>query len=460
MSRTRQAAVWMAGIVLAAGVAQADPPKLAGNQTIGDYTAGRINIVLDAPDGPVPFGADALGVGTGGWAFAEASVAGLDLGDYSLENTDGRAIRLDLNGGDLVANTGFISTDHLSVHHDHVRNIVLRNVGDIALGDGYLSMRFNNSNSGEKKILVGTESSPVASVQVAKIVATHESTIFGWNDHYPSEIEIHSSGDVLIENSDGDAGDFLAGGAPLDNANLFDGHWRTAISVKHHGDFLADRISFGIRAQYNRTGSMYSEFDGAAHGDWPGGAFVAGEIDGRTIAVGGTSIATANHLIIRNYRSVSVERILLDRVQDSPNWGYDGDIDIVNIKDDIVIDDTVSSYARHHSSSMDRFGHLTLQAGGTITMGSLNLYNVQTASFDAVGGVNILSAIIGKDNTALREDGDTGTLANDGGLSLPAGQTMTYRPEDNGLLNGKTYTLTGGGTLEPWQVRGTVIWFR
>ena len=285
-------------------------------------------------------------------------------------------------------------------------------------------------------------------------------TLVGRGGNNGAAILIECGGDVLIEDQNAEAGMLANSRVPILGR---DGQNNT-ISVLHRGSFRAASIvSETSRAGSGSVSGKDLLFDGAANGGMPSGVFQVGLIDAR----GWNSAASANRgipgapVLIRGYTSVSVAGDILTRtetVADGDNWGFTGDVTITNITGDITIGGTVDASA-DRKDDITRRGSVVLQAGGRITLGSLNLTLFENADFDAGGDVEILGVITGDDNESLSGDGTT--LNNAGNFYLPTGQTMTYRPEHNPLLDTQvTYTLNGGGTLKAWRPGGTVIRFR
>lgn len=471
MNKTRTTVGLLALLVAAQPTRQVHAATLDGNVTTAG-TFGKAAIPLESGQQNVSYKAAAFG-DTGGYLWADrlgddsavaVSPPGLALGDFTIGNTASTSpIRLDLNGGNLSAVNGGLSTERTA--NSTAGNITLHNVGQINMGNGQISASHyyasgSNYDSGGVNIGQDGIAGPrAASIQIAMIEAGAS--------RYRGHIIIHSSNDVLIVNADNQPGDLYNWGLPsLSGKN---------IQVLHHGSFRADTVG---TIEYTRANAGADQhevvFNGwVLGGGTPIGTFCAGNILTRANL---SSVATANrvfhsdHVAISNYASLSVsgniETATGSYHATARCTGKSGNITIANIYGDVVVAGEIDASSNASGNPVANRGVLTMACGGTISLGSLDMDKVNSASLTASSGTIVSGELLNFDTVGGGAGSEADpVLTTQTALRAPSGQAIFYDPEANPSLEGKVYrvadlagTAAQGGLLMPKKsTAGTVI---
>lgn len=387
----------------------------------------------------------------------------LRAGNWENDIDEGDMIRLDLNGGDITATSGsIIGSDG---GDSDAASVVIQNVGDISMGDGTINNLtthewWNNNYPGDIKI--GTSVSPAGNIQVADIIGGCK------GDSYPDPacaINIYSTGNVMITNSAGELGQLTLGIGWSESAD-------DTISVYHRGNFKTGLAGIDIfRDSGNNETVRIITFDGwfGGTGD-PTGAFYATQIVSRAEneSTSHTREIHAADVSIVNYAEVQVTGNIETYTASPDGWnneGDAGDITVTNIVDDIIIGGTLDAHSDNDSGTL---GIVELEAGDSITIGSLDLDNVQYAMLRPGGDAFIEGALDNFDTASPSGGGTKGSPydTDEGGLRAPADTVVYYEYVEGGLndsLGGHVWQLenlsgTGnGGLLMVQQQSGTVI---
>lgn len=393
---------------------------------------------------------------------------GLDMGSYYLRHqpewgADSIDLKFNLNGGNITSDGGYFST------HCYLEtgDIFIENVGDISMGDGFIRTRrlhVNQNGRNMGHVHIGTEGNPAGDVQVASIKTYLYASEY--TTGIAGDILIYSTGDVLIQDGSGVAGDLITGTLPEYSTDVKSHIQSGWIRIKHNGTFVADLINARAYVAKDAVDSHGFEADGAVSGGTPTGSFQAGLIDTQCGWEYDHGWDYAGSVTIRNYSTVTVGTI--DAGIDAPDndTAYDTaqNITVTNITGDITITNTAS--ASHPSmfseGETSRGGVVNLQCGGSIEMGTLDLSQLERIDFDPGSSAQILGLIKGTDGSALSGNGSS--LSNGGRMRLRAGKALYYIPEENPALQEGSYALADlsgnagdGGILTPYVQPGTVI---
>jgi hypothetical protein len=357
-----------------------------------------------------------------------------------------KSINLDLNGGNLSATTGYVST----AAYRYTGLIQIRNVGSVAMNDGHLETKdLASGYSGSTgNILIGEETNRAGSVQIARIMT------YTLDGPTAGSVAIHGTGDVLIKDTKNtvDPGDDAAGDVDV----TVRGQGRAGdVAVHHHGSFLAR----DILATHVCNGDTYQGqlvFNGAVTGA-PSGTFTAARIVTTAYDYIGSTHqrdGRGGHVSISNYVSVLLGDVDTS-FEDWPAAGAAGNVLITNITGNVTITGSITLNDLHDSTAPIEDGDLAIYAGGIITVKDLDLDKIGAARFDAGSrSIRILGTITNF------------TGANDLSLMAPAGQTLHYFPDINPALDWGKFqlrdlagTTNAGGMLLP-VAKGTVVWFK
>jgi hypothetical protein len=242
------------------------------------------------------------------------------------------------------------------------------------------------------------------------------------------------------------------------------------VRVDHAGAFSATNIvthHLVVAAQPSSAtphwaGSVTLNGDGLGKG--ASGACVVRDIDASysnsTLQVRADQYA--GDIAISGYTSVQARNLCASNNCGGYSAGgkkaYPGSVAITNIAGDITISGAIS--LDHVDTQLADDGNLALQCGGTITLASLDLGQVNIARLSAAtrnagANVRIQGALKG-----FNVSGETR-------LRCPAGQCVSYDPRNSGnaYLNSGVYVLKDldgsltGGRLSP-TIHGTTVFFR
>jgi hypothetical protein len=389
------------------------------------------------------------------WLYA---VPGVDCAGYRLATTNGDSFALNLQGSNLVGNSGVtnLSTFRSGNEIALMGSVTITNVGSIACG----KIDLHNGNTAWKSQVgdykagslrvgdpLGSGSGP----------ATGSLRIDGIDTYVPDgraagSVTIYGLGDVLIQSSNGvlsaiDTHVVVAEGtAPAG-----------PVTVLHRGAFAARGIdTYGGPCSTWPSGgnvTLLGNYGGVS----PSGACTVPQIQtyvGFYANYGGV----AGSIAIAGYTSVTVSNL----------WSYNdtgagktpGNIAITNVAGSITINGSINANSLFGTAD----GTLTLQttagSGGDITVQALNLTNVQYAAFNPDGSGFILGPITGTNGAAAT----AATVTNN--LRVPAGKWVWYWPDLNPGLSNRSYTVAnlsggvGGGTLRPVQPKGSLFLVR
>jgi hypothetical protein len=220
------------------------------------------------------------------------------------------------------------------------------------------------------------------------------------------------------------------------------------ISIANDGAFSARNLwthatdSHGANNTDERGGPI--TVNGDALGNGPSGLFDANDLDTRYVC--SSYGRGAGSIVIGGYKGVVIRGSILANSNSSQPLCPGGNVTITNIAGDIDVQGTINLNA---ASGDSQDGALVMTASGTITLASLDLSNVKSATLTAGNGAYI-----------------TGSLTNfpvgdptSGRLDAPTNAVIHYRAKLNPDLRGNTYPLKSGGRLRS-EVRGTVVSLR
>ena len=463
-------AAGLAGIVLAAGLAQAF--EIASDQQID----GASPQIVGVGDGNTVTPSGAAPNWTYNWADRDGdgssnavAAAGLELGAFKLfaavTDSSRGVLTLDLNGGDMVGSDGvaiITSPGVGSGRHSH--HLTIRNVRDIAIGEiltyarGTSGAASGNVDAGN--LTIGSEEVPARHVRIASI-HTGDHTTGTRSSQRRGNIVVHATGNVLIEDAEGNPGTIRthADAEPNIGGGYADpGH----VAIAHDGDFRIKDFIGHMSTYSARKNPAVIVLDGGSQA----GDCVIRDIDNRHYATGYGS--TGRGLVdIRNYANVFIRNI--DSSHPFTDNRMGGHVEITDIAGNIEIAGTIDCSSGH--SDVERnYGHLKLTATGTITLAELNMDKVLFASFSSGSGRSMIEGELlnfdaaGSGAGTLLEPVVTTQTA----LRVPNGQRLLYKVRDdaNAGLEGKVYRIANasgqagqGGLLMPIPTRGTVLLF-
>lgn len=395
---------------------------------------------------------------------------GLDMGAYSLTtpfNTGNSEIMLlDLNGGSITATSGSIS----SAGTNYSGSISIFNVGDISLGDGgfsTLNTRLATQTRSAGLLQIGTNNAQAGNIQAASVICGR----LGAGTR--GSITLYGSGSVMITNQAGQAGPFIIyGSAPSAGSGAMD------VKVFHRGSFKAGLSGIDKFFSSGSTDKHQLLFNGWFGGSGsPSGGFSATQIVSRA-ENSHTSNARgvpAADLSVVNYASVSVapggiETYTAHTAASVRNFGTAGNITITNILNDIEINGVVDAHSDDTDNPVGTRGILNLQAGGDITINSLNLSNVQYAAFSPGGNAYMQGELANfvAAGAGAGTDADP-VLTTQTALRVTTNKVVYYVAGANTGLAQKVYriasptgTAQAGGLLKPISqtTTGTTIFIR
>ena len=401
-------------------------------------------------DSVIPTTAGDIGYVDGYWDFSGVAGPGdevhmLGYNIYRQHGHTNQAITLDLGGADLLSTSGNIDGSQSS---NSTHNIEIISVGMIALGDGYMSTSVASGNNSAGGIFIGEQGAPAGNIQAAHLDAR------GLGNRYSRGVYIYSSGDVLIQDSDNNRGIIGAGSGTTGSTSNYDLLDADTVEVYHQGSFLAGEVVASRRSSVNMPlQDRTIVFDGAYDGGTPTGTFDVNSIDGvaRNTSTNNRTVP-ATSVSISNYQSVLVGTIDTYAIanEGGQNRSAAGDITITGITGDITISGSLDASACEQYGNLQELrGIVTLEAGGRITLDSLDLDNVQHITFDAGNGSEILGALDGFETDQMTgEDGigtvDSPIMADQTALRLPSDQVLYYSYVPGGLndyLGGLVYRL-------------------
>jgi len=381
---------------------------------------------------------------------------GLDMGAYSLTTTfstsSGENILLDLNGGNISATSGSIS----SAGTNYSGSIYIYNVGDISLVNGgfsTLNTRLATQTRDAGHLQIGTNDAPAGNVQVASVICGR----LGIGTR--GTITFYGAGNVMITNQAGQVGPFIMNGAPPSA-----GKGAMDVKVFHRGGFKAGLCGIDNAPVSGSTDKHQILFNGWFGGTGsPAGGFSATQIVSRAENSHTTNARNipAADLSVINYASVNVapggiETYTSRTATGVRNYGTAGNITITNIVNDIEIAGDIDAHSDDTDNPVGSRGILNLQAGGDITVNSLNLSNVQYAAFSPGGDAFIQSALANfvTTGTGAGTEADPVVTAQTA-LRVTTNKVIYYVADANAYLGGKTYRLAapsgtagGGGLLK------------
>jgi len=362
------------------------------------------------------------------WAAAAVS-ADLVLGGNKVYTNNGNSFKLDLNDGTITGNDGSLGLGtNRTGANNHAGDLTVVNTGDIEMGGINTSCNSGSTwqNRAEAgKINIGTSGDPVGNIKVAWLKSASD------NMGLADNITLYGSGNVLIEDSGGSAGDIdshcyrrSGGGSSSTQVGAGD------VTISQDGQFHVNDIKAHI---------------GSDNWGWGGNVTLDGDLDATpdgtceihnitTYNSNGSYNGRAGNVTISGYTQVTVNSITA--YNNAGNTYYDGgDVSIAGITGDVTIQGSINLNSKK-SATYD--GTLTLESlTGTVTVASLNLDNVKYGAFDAAGNSAVQGSLTKFDPA-------------DPHLRTPSGQTITYDPfaSGNGYLGFGTYTLRDlGGTL-------------
>jgi len=405
---------------------------------------GTQNVTRDAGTGFYEWG-DRAGDGTN----VAVAPPGLSMGSRHLysDKENSSHIKLNLNGGDLTATSGHITTTNRRATGD----IVIENVGNIAMGDGYLMTGWHGGGYGGNwdpsgGVFIGQDGTAgprAGNIQVAGIDAT---MVYS---RHAGDIIIYGTGDVLIRNASG-VPQTIQGNAPGNK-------YSSDIFVRHDGTFVAGDITATVRQGVNDPGDLL--FDGDTLANGASGTFNATKIDthDRQLTWGAYSGITGT-ITIQGYTGVTI-----GSVDTRMKGGYTdaGFLSVTGITNDITITGTVDL------DGVDRAGYyydgeLTLACGGTITLeGGLDCALFDPPATGSVFDPGVETVIVG---LLANVDTDDATVT-----EITSPDDVWYYPHnhnlqpvpgnqylfDNDLYDGAqdgVWALSGGGLLRPASV--------
>ncbi len=388
---------------------------------------------------------------------------GLDFGEWFLKTDDGTSLTLDLNGGNIVGQSGKLALDTRRAD-DEAGSVTLYNVNTIDMGGINTVGGGNYKSAGNVKIgqPAGTGSGPAGNIRVDYIYAN---TSYSGYSH-GGTITMYGSGDVKIESSSGTAGDLLTYAVR---------HWGTAYSagnilIRHQGAFRAKNLI----AYTGHTG----------HGGYVG---LNGNYGGTNIAADHTCDIAVIHtyaqdkgdrgdrggnISISNYAGVTIGTIL----SYSEETAQGGTVRIENIAGDISLTGTLNLSGADGAQNGDLI--LATTGAGISALDSLDLGKVGKVQMSAAEGWaagSVTNALVSFDTSQNGGNGswDAPYETTQTQMQTPEGQQIKYTYEAGGLndyLGGHVYRVADldgvagqGGVLTPYfkpPPQGTVLILR
>jgi hypothetical protein len=387
------------------------------------------------------------------WLYA---VPGVDCSAFKLATTNGDSFALNLQGSNLVGNSGVTNLSTFrGVTVNNPGDVTLMNVGSISIGAVDLHIDGNNYNDygGGGKFTIGSGGAPATGAVRVEGINTACLGQGSYGLDHGGDVTIYGGGDVLIQ---------TAGGTPCAiDTHLFRANYGSikragAVNIRHRGAFCASTISAIGDNSGNWTGGndvyLQGNFQGA-----PSGACVVNQILAHSYdptAHGGY----AGSITIIGYTGVTASNLWSKSGDTGDGTHQAGHITITNIAGDIWVNGTLDANSAY-GSSYD--GNVVLQtaagSGGNITVTNLDLSRMQYASFDPDREGYITGTLYGTNGLAATP----GAVTN--ALRVPAGKWVWYWPDLNPGLSNRSYTVAnlsggvGGGTLRPVQPKGTLI---
>jgi hypothetical protein len=369
------------------------------------------------------------------------SATGLDFNNKTLTTTDGTSLRFDLNGQGIT-DSGLPTTGGMSLYTYRGANlggsVTISNVGSISLGtiDTHCD---SGGGSGGGAVTIGAPGLPIAGhVRVDSIYADVRTYGAGNSAAAGGPVAVYGTGDVKIQTLGGTPGN-------IDTHSYFSSG--NSVTVQHHGSFVAGDVFTAA----NVNGAWETGYGGpvtlnGAFGGAPAGSCQVNSIVTHNIRWHGSGGAAA----IEGYTDVRVGTGgLLTYCWAVSYPDYAGNISIgalTNISGNIQIDGNIDASSAGGNATYG--GALTLKAGGKITLASLDLGKVKSATLSAGRGAYITGVF-----TNFPTADPTSGL-----LDAATGVTIVYSAKvpANAYLGGATYYLKSGGRLRS-EARGTVV---
>ncbi|MCG3179148.1 MAG: hypothetical protein BIFFINMI_01479 [Phycisphaerae bacterium] len=424
------------------------------------------------------------------WLFNFSSGGGgLNVGQYMVKafydaynesgNTEGGAsFVLNMGGQNITGTSGYtsLSTANLVTgwSGNGSGNISIYNVNTVDLGaiDAHNLAYYETGGSVYIGEPVGTGNGRASgNIRVDSINASDSEERAGM-------VKIYGAGNVLIQTGGGSpvAGDINAGVVNFNSirgAPQYTSSRTNTIEVIHAGSFIAKDLltATNFTTSSGNPFGNYTYLGGVnLDGGSAGGAATIRDIDtSLTIIKTSTGLPATDanywygsgNVSIANYGSVTVRNIntSFNVGPLTSTTGVGGDVSITGIAHDITIDGTIN-LDRYQVAS--KRGVLTLDAGGHITLATLDMNLLKSAKLQAVADSEITGALF---NFAVSGAG-TGTpldpvVTTQTVLRTGIGKFIYYDPsvDDNAYLGGKTYQVAdllgnagSGGYLTPYAV--------
>ena len=448
------------------------PAATLDNDVSTAGNVGKAAIPLAGGTQNVSFNASAFD-NTGGYLWGDrmadnsneaVTPPGLDLGAYTISNTvASSSIQLDLNGGNLVASSGAISIAQKA--NRSVGNITVYNVGNIEMGDGFISASHyfdSGANYDSGGVFIGQDgvSGPRAGkIQIARVDAGASRN--------RGAILIYSSSDVLIKDASGEPGDLINRGLPNSLGKN--------IEVLHQGNFLAETVG---TIEHARAAANNDQHEILFNGWVMGGGTPEGKFKANKVVTTATLSASAtnhrkfnsDHIKINNYSSVVINDISTATDSDHATLrctGNAGNITINAIAGDISITGMIDASSNASGNPVTSRGELTLQCNGSIKLAELDLDNVKYAQLSSGSGNSLVEGALSNFDSNSTSGSGTAIdplVTTQTNLRTASGQKIFYRPDENIYLDNKVYKLAdlagiagNGGVLTPEETMGTVI---
>lgn len=423
-------AVLMTGVTTSWGFSLSVNQNLTGNPSslVGD---GAGNTIANRPitGGNLYDWGDVNGDGVRDDPVASP---GLDMGSYQITNGTGSHIVLDLNGGALSGTASSINfVTRATVNASGRIEILTTNSIDCGgLNTSTSPTTTSSPPSGE--IRIGASGSRAGNVRVASLI-----TRAGADRATPGNITIHGDGFVRVMNASNVPGNILTYSA----RNRDGAGDQGLVTVTHDGEFLARHI-YTYHTTDNRSLGGHVFLNGDILQDGASGACAVSNIWTYSIFVGANG-GRGGNVTITGYTDVHVHDI---DTRSGKSDATAGSVAITALPMNIQITGAINL---RNTSNPANSGNLTVNAGGRVTLASLNLGNVKSALLSAGERVEIVGALLGF---------PTETPAN-GLLDAPSGTTIFYDDKlpANSYLGGASYVLKSGGRLSSGTQKGTVM---
>jgi hypothetical protein len=349
-----------------------------------------------------------LAKNAGVFAFADllATPVTFDMAGYRIDTDNGTAITLDLNGGDLIGNSGVTAFETYrtsgTVNYESAGALSILNVGDIAMGriDTRISRTLGYTPFLGGAVTLGAN----AAGQRAGDVRID--TIWTYGMGYMNaggDVSIFSSGDVRIATAGGVKGDIIT---KIGNCgfNAEEGKGGDIV-VRHNGDFVARLLDATTRGDnWGKPGSvtLIGDLDNTVE---PAGALAVNNIYTYNPETSDRYRSNAKPITIAGYTNVTVGNM-------SCYYGHlsyysGGNISIARIAGDIKVTGAIDTSAG---------------SAGDVTMATES---------DSGGSITINGAI----------DLDATNTNNEGDLSLTSDYRITLGSLNAGLIRNITFSV-------------------